>query len=119
MSNPNWTPGVSGNPSGKPKDPTKALAKKYSEEALETIYQLMQSSAVAPKVRVLAAEIILNRAWGKPTTSVELTGAEGGPLLIAPVDAPPQETREQWIARRTKEMLERAPTVNPIIELNN
>lgn len=36
---------------------------------------------------------------------VEHTGADGGPIQIATtIDRPPSETREQWIARRQREL---------------
>ena len=40
----------------------------------------------------------------------EHTGAEGGPIQqqqVSLVDAPPQETREEWEARKRKELAER------------
>lgn len=64
--------GKSGNPGGRPKEdnPVKVLAKKYSTEAIETIHNIMNDVEVAAKVRLQAANTILDRAWGRPQQSV-------------------------------------------------
>ena len=35
----------------------------------------------------------------------EISGPDGGPIRLTAVDAPPQETREQWLERKAKERL--------------
>lgn len=40
------------------------------------------------------------------TNRREVTGAGGGPISTALVDAPPAETREQWLARKAQERAE-------------
>lgn len=45
----------------------------------------------------------------------EHTGADGGPMehrTVPPVDAPPQETREEWLARKAKEQADRSKDVH-------
>ena len=47
---------------------------------------------------VAAANSILDRAWGKPYMSMQVTGNDAAPLI--PVDRPPQiETYDEWRAR--------------------
>lgn len=43
----------------------KELAQKYSEVALKTIVEIMQSDNASPSARLSAAENILVKAWGK------------------------------------------------------
>lgn len=45
------------------------------------------------------------RAGWKETSTVEHSGPDGGPIeTVATVDRPPRETREQWVARRQREL---------------
>jgi IS5 family transposase len=48
----------------------KAAAQKYGHEALKTLVELMRVSA-DPKVKVLAAREILDRAYGKPAQMIQ------------------------------------------------
>ena len=43
-----------------------ALARQYSSEAVRTLGELMRSDAAPPGVRVRAAELLLDRGWGRP-----------------------------------------------------
>ena len=80
--------GNSGNPNGRPcKIPEldKLLAEVLGEEkegvaAAKAI--LMALRAKATKGDVRAAEVLLDRAYGKAKEKVELTGANGGPVQI-------------------------------------
>ena len=78
-----FQPGRSGNPGGRPKeDPDiKQLARSWSREALETLYQLMRN-ADKDSVRLAAAEAILDRGWGRPAQALEHTGQNGLPVQI-------------------------------------
>jgi hypothetical protein len=42
------------------------LARTYTAEAIETLVEALQD----PKLKVQAAEALLNRAWGRPVTPV-------------------------------------------------
>lgn len=55
-------------------------AKQYAEEAIAYQAAVMRDVAEKTENRLKAAETIVNRAWGKPTESVEVTGEEGGPI---------------------------------------
>ena len=67
-----WKKGQSGNPGGRPKElgQVKALARQHTEEALETLAQLMKSGT-PDRTRVAAAEALLDRGWGRPTQAID------------------------------------------------
>lgn len=56
-------------------------------------------------LRLAAAMHVLDRILGKPGQNLEVSGGNGQPLVIQHklIDAPPEETREQWLARTAKE----------------
>jgi hypothetical protein len=66
--------GVSGNPGGRPKLELsiRELAQQHSMEALETLVHVMRTGRRSEQV--VAANAILDRAYGKPTQSVEMSG---------------------------------------------
>jgi hypothetical protein len=65
--------GASGNPSGRPKivGEIKELARAKAAEAFKTVCELLND--VDPRIRMVAAQEILNRAYGKPTQTVDVT----------------------------------------------
>lgn len=80
-----WKPGQTGNPGGRPKMPPeereawRALAIKSRVKLDELLDDPETPIQMIPKI----AEIANNRAWGTPMQSVELTGADGGPLAFS------------------------------------
>lgn len=60
---------------------------------------------------ILAQTTIIERAYGKPKQAMEHSGPEGAAIPYNLVDAPPQETFEQWQARKAKE--QNASSVEP------
>jgi hypothetical protein len=68
-----WVKGVSGNPGGRPKLEVsiRDLAQENSMEALETLVQVMRTGK--PGERLIAANAILDRAYGKPSQSIEVS----------------------------------------------
>ena len=77
-----WTRGQSGNVSGRPKRPAtveahkiiadvKAASREMTPKALATLEQVMDDPKAPPAARVGAATAVLDRAWGRPTQSIE------------------------------------------------
>jgi hypothetical protein len=69
-----WVKGVSGNPGGRPKLELsiRELAQRHGMEALETLIHVMRTGRRGEQI--VAANAILDRAYGKPTQSVEMSG---------------------------------------------
>lgn len=66
-------PGRSANPGGRPKldSEIRALAQSYGAKAIHTLGRLLEHKS--PRARVLAAEALLNRGFGRPAQAVELS----------------------------------------------
>jgi hypothetical protein len=81
-----FAPGSSGNPGGRPKDEARVaeLARSYTNEAIETLVDLMRNGR-DERVRGTAAQALLDRGWGKP--KVEVVNEGGGGYLEALRDA--------------------------------
>jgi HEAT repeat protein len=75
VGNPNWKPGVSGNPGGRPgmAKEVRELAQKHSAEAIEVLAKLMRNEKASPAARAAAASHILDRAVGRPEASLNAT----------------------------------------------
>lgn len=77
------------------------LARKYTDVAVRTLVEVMQYAKKA-KDRTTAAEVLLDRGWGKPVQGIEHSGPDGSSIPIQHlIDRPPQETYQQWQARVT------------------
>ena len=63
--------GQSGNPSGRVKIPpdVKEMARGLTKEAIQTLAAVMRDAAAPHSARVRSAEVILDRAWGRPETT--------------------------------------------------
>lgn len=57
------------------KTPTdiRSLARSHTETALKTLAGIMQQSDAPPAARVSAATALLDRGWGKPQQTVDMT----------------------------------------------
>lgn len=84
MASGRFRPGKSGNPGGRPKDigRVKELARGHTEEAIATLAAIMRNDKEPSAARVRAAEAMLDRAWGRPETTTNVAGADGGPFEI-------------------------------------
>lgn len=73
--------GPSPNPGGRPREVREVaeLARQCTTAAIVTLMEIMRKG-VNEGARIRAAEVLLDRAWGKPAQSVEVTGKEGGPI---------------------------------------
>ena len=64
-----WRPGcASPNPGGRPKalHSVQELAQQYTEQAIETLAEIMNNEDAPASARLSAAEALLNRGWGRP-----------------------------------------------------
>jgi len=67
-----WQKGQSGNPGGRHKSlaSVKQLARRHAPEAVQTLIKIMRNSK-QPALQVVAANSILDRAYGRPSTDPE------------------------------------------------
>jgi hypothetical protein len=82
-----WLPGASPNPGGRPAGLREiaALARECTTEALEQLRSIMLDPRAAAMARVKAAEVLLDRGWGKPASEVELAElarSADGPIVF-------------------------------------
>ena len=83
--NPNWVKGgASPNPDGYSRarrDPDRQfvveLAQSHTVEAVGTLVALMRNKKTNAGARIRAAEVLLERGWGKPAQSIDLSNSEG------------------------------------------
>ncbi len=78
-----------------PKAPTeiKSLARAYTDSALNVLRGIMQQETAPAAARVAAAQALLDRGWGKPTQSVEVSGEVINHVIRAPAIS---STMTEW-----------------------
>ena len=76
--------GICPNPAGRPKlpDSIKDAFKALAPESIEVLRQIMQNKEARDGDRLRAAEIILNRGYGTPVQSIELSNKDGDPFGV-------------------------------------
>lgn len=81
--------GQSGNAGGRPKIPAdiKEAFRELSWDAIDTLTEVLTDEEQTGSTRVAAAEVILSRAWGKPTQMVEGTAVDALAALAAALTA--------------------------------
>lgn len=57
----------------------KSLARVHTEGAISTLVGVMNQPNAPPAARVAAAEVLLNRGWGKPTQPI--SGDDDAPAI--------------------------------------
>jgi len=69
-----FAPGASGNPGGRPRIPeeVKELARAHTVEAIRTLAEVMGDPSAPHAARLNAAEKLLDRAWGKSESTVNV-----------------------------------------------
>ena len=60
----------------------KELAENSSVDALETVINILRDPEARHADKIKAAELILDRAYGKAKQGMELTGEDGGAITI-------------------------------------
>lgn len=90
------------NRNGRPKK-AQALAEYFREHPkCEDIKQMIIERAAAGEEAFI--KMFMEYGFGKPVSALEISGPEGGPIeMTHGIDAPPQETFEQWAARKQVE----------------
>jgi hypothetical protein len=68
-------------------DLVRKAARKHSQEAIETLANLMRSGP--PKVQAMCAQALLDRAWGKPPQTIAAEGGGAG-MAVGIVILPPE-----------------------------
>ena len=77
-----WQTGRSGNPAGRPKAPADVteLARKYGPRAVAVIGELLGDRDA--RIRLAAANSLLDRGYGKPAQSVNVDGSDGNSNVL-------------------------------------
>jgi hypothetical protein len=89
--------GSSGNPSGRPREYGECCTPHF--EAIETLVLVMRNGT--PGEAMMAAQTLLDRAWGRPKVTVDARGASaGGPRINDRTEH--RDPRTPWLARRVQ-----------------
>ena len=96
--------GVSGNPGGKPKgEDVRSLARKNTKRAMERIVELIDDED--PRVALMAAKEVLDRAYGKPKMIEDDDGGDRKNVTINIVryadDKPAEQLAAPTVSVRT------------------
>ena len=105
--------GRSGNSRGRPKRDLEiaALARTYTNEAINTLVEIMRNGKTS-SAQLQAACAILDRGWGKPPQALDFSQSEETPMQAVInvtvggeiIDRPPREDFQQWTERRMTEI---------------
>lgn len=114
--------GKSGNPGGRPKipDDVKAAARAHTMEAIQTLVDVMRSKSITvASARVTAAQALLNRAWGTPVQTTEITGKDGGPIQQETIQPRPHVSPDDWLKAHGVDLKEIADGLGPAARAAN
>ena len=62
------------------------IAQRHGPDCIHILYKLALNPKTVQQVKVRAIELLLAYGYGKPTESLELSGAGGGPIRMSTVD---------------------------------
>jgi hypothetical protein len=95
--------GKSGNPAGRPKElaEVKAFAREFGREAIETLARLMREGD--PRTQVCAAKELLDRGFGRPEQSVDVTGEVIKYVVRLPAT---QANTSEWVQNHAPKTIE-------------
>jgi len=69
----------------------RSLARAHTENAIAALASIMNQKKAPPSARIAAAQVLLDRGWGKPTQPIS-GDDDGAPLIVrierVIVDAP-------------------------------
>ena len=116
-----FKPGVSGNPGRRPKTPrtiearrivadVKALARECAPAAISTLKTIMLDAKTPPAARIGAATALLDRGYGKPGQSVDLTFQ---PLALEKLTNDQLDQYEQLLMIAKPDGVEALPAPSP------
>ena len=79
-----FPPGASGNPRGRGKAEAQVrdAAREHTARCIELLMGIAEDTLLDPRARVVAIQEVLNRGHGKPSQTIEHTGADGGPIDV-------------------------------------
>jgi hypothetical protein len=60
-----------------------SLSRTFSKRAINMIAEIMEDTGMPPAVRVKAAEILLDRGYGKAAQAMVVSNSDGSPLIGA------------------------------------
>jgi hypothetical protein len=82
-----FQPGQSGNPGGRPKlpDHVRDAARAHTEKAITVLAECLDDADA--RVRVTAANSILDRGWGKPAQTLDVTHSDDTAEMVREVIA--------------------------------
>jgi hypothetical protein len=102
----------------------KALASQHGPQAIQELAKLAglvdggKGKAENEQAQIAALNGILDRGYGKPTQAI--VGDPKSPITVAvTVDRPPEETREQWLDRRGRELAGNSATAAVVASTAN
>ena len=90
--NPNWEKGKSANPGGRPKDHAlfREAARVVSWEALDTIVEILRETE-DDKLKLRAAEVLIERGWGKVSPAeLEINEDTGAEFIVSVTPTKPK-----------------------------
>lgn len=64
----------------------KDLAQEFGEEAIKALVEIVRDGEAPHAARVAAIKEVLDRGYGKSKQGLEVTGAEGGPVMVTRIE---------------------------------